>query len=121
MKHLKRVWNLISFKVSRLQLLLFKRFWPSRALILRRQGERHLLITQLERSIGTDIKYREVSAKRGGDFKVCTKKIELRKQFLVDISTCAIKDFESLATKWMDRMQEFDGLNPQKQKKFTWK
>lgn len=105
MKHLKSAWKWLCFHTSRIQIAFYKTFFPEKALLIKREGERTLLIDQLTRNIEVNTGYRKVSGRREGNFAKQTQKIELQKRFLQEIKNRPIEQFEEIATKWMKRMK----------------
>ena len=105
MKHLKLIWNELCFRVSRLQISIYKIFWPKKAHLIKREGERSLLVDQLIRSIEVDTGYRKISSRRGKSFADNSKSVMAKRNFLHDIQNCEIEDFEEIATKWMKKMK----------------
>jgi len=110
MKHLKKLWKSLSFHVSRIQIRLLQLFNPDKALLIKREGERTLLIDQLTRSIEVNEGYRKIRAKHGGSFSKNSPIVELQKKFLNDIISCSIHDFETRATKWIKKMESLPKL-----------
>lgn len=105
MKHLKLLWKSLSFHVSRIQITVLKTFFPEKALLIKREGERSLLIDQLTRSIEVNEGYRKIRARHGGSFQKNSATVELQKKFLEAVVSCPIQDFEDIASKWMDKMR----------------
>lgn len=102
MKHLKLL-------IQRIYRYFYSLIFPEKALLRKREAERLLLISQLERSIGVNQGFRKLANRKEArrqdkNFLETTRKLELQRQFLDSIINCNIEEFEHIASKWMKKM-----------------
>lgn len=75
----------------------------------KREGERFLLVSQLQRSIdveNTMVKTtKKLKKNQGKVSQDSLKKRELLSLFLEDVLQCHIDDFEKITTKWIRKMR----------------
>lgn len=82
-----------------------KTFMPEKYDIFKREGERALLIQQLERNIEVNNEYRKVKGRNGDSFAKHTHKLKMQEKFLEEIKSCPVQDFETVAMVWMAKMK----------------
>jgi len=71
---------------------------------MQRKEEKKLLIFQLKRSISTNVRYRNLVARRGQKHLDFTPQIEQQKLFLNDIESSTLDDFETVASSWIAKL-----------------
>lgn len=107
MKHLKNLYKFVKFYLLNIPRDIENLLFPDRVWLRKKQGERILLMKQLQSNIDMA---REVNARASRnqalDLTRETKRLEMQEKFLGQISTCDLDDFETLAQVWIMRMRK---------------
>lgn len=104
METFKKIYQKLSFKIARIYLFFLHIFWSKKWEETKQQGERKLLIDQLQRTIETGKVYQKYLGRSGHAFEKYQARLSLQQQFLDAILHCNISDFEDITTKWMSKM-----------------